>query len=337
MADVSVVILNYNGEKLLRKFLPSVVKYSVGATVWVADNGSTDGSLLLLEREFPNVRVIALGTNYGFCRGYNEALRRIEADVYVLLNSDVMVTQDWLIPILHLMETREDVEAVQPKILSYHEPEKFEHAGAGGGRIDILGYPFCRGRIFNRVEYDHGQYDGECEVFWSSGACMAIRANTYWKHGGLDEGFFAHMEEIDLCWKIQRSGGKVYYNGTSVVYHVGAGTLGYENPRKTFLNFRNNMTLLLKHLGSGEALWKIPLRAVLDWVAAIAFLLVGKPGHCGAVFKAHGAVVGRLSGILRKRRAIRKAHPRYPRKNIYSGLILLKYFFNRNNTYLRPQ
>jgi GT2 family glycosyltransferase len=337
MAGVCVVILNYNGEKLLRKFLPSVIKYSTEATVWVADNGSTDESISLLDREFPEVRVVALGRNYGFCKGYNEALRRIQADVYVLLNSDVMVTQDWLVPMLRMMETQPDIEAVQPKILSYTEPEKFEHAGAGGGLLDVLGYPFCRGRVFNRVEYDHGQYDDECEVFWSSGACMAIRAATYWKHGGLDEDFFAHMEEIDLCWKIQRAGGKVYYSGASVVYHLGAGTLGYGNPRKTYLNFRNNMALLLKHLGSGEVWWKIPLRAGLDWLAAIAFLFAGKPAHCGAVFKAHGAVIGRLSGIMRKRRALRRAYPGYSRKNIYGGLILLKYFFDRRNAYLKPQ
>lgn len=337
MTDVSVVILNYNGEKLLRKFLPSVVKHSVGATVWVADNGSNDASLSLLEREFPDVRVVALGENFGFCKGYNEALRRIEGDVYVLLNSDVMVTQDWLVPMLRLMETHSDIEAVQPKILSYAEPEKFEHAGAGGGFVDALGYPFCRGRVFSRVEYDHGQYDDEREVFWSSGACMAIRAATYWKHGGLDEDFFAHMEEIDLCWKIQRAGGKVFYSATSVVYHLGAGTLAYAHPRKTFLNFRNNITLLLKHLGSGEVLWKIPVRIGLDWVAAIAFLLVGKPAHCAAVFKAQGAVIRRLSGILRKRRALRSVYPRYSRRNIYSGLILLKYFFDRRNPYFKHQ
>lgn len=337
MTNIAVVILNYNGEKLLRKFLPSVVKYSVEATVWVADNGSTDASLNLLEQEFPDVRVVALDKNYGFCKGYNEALRRIEAEVYVLLNSDVLVTQDWLLPIMRLMETQPDIEAVQPKILSYNEPEKFEHAGAGGGYLDSLGYPFCRGRILNRVEYDHGQYDDEREVFWSSGACMAIRADTYWKHGGLDEDFFAHMEEIDLCWKIQRSGGKVYYSGISVVYHLGAGTLGYENPRKTYLNFRNNMSLLIKHLGSGEALWKIPLRVCLDWLAAISFLIAGKPAHCGAILRAHGAVIRRLSMIMGKRRALRTIYPRYTGKNIYKGLILLKYMFGGGNMYLKPQ
>ncbi|MFO7258753.1 MAG: glycosyltransferase family 2 protein [Bacteroidota bacterium] len=337
MADVSVVILNYNGEKLLQKFLPSVVKYSAEATVWVADNGSTDASVSLLEREFPSVRVVTLDRNYGFCRGYNEALRRIKADVYVLLNSDVMVTQDWLVPILRLLESRDDIDAVQPKILSYKEPEKFEYAGAGGGLLDPLGYPFCRGRILNRIEYDHGQYDDEREVFWSSGACMAIRASTYWTHGGLDEDFFAHMEEIDLCWKIQRAGKKVFYTGTSVVYHLGAGTLNYASPRKTFLNFRNNMTVLLKHLDGGEMWWKIPLRIGLDWLAAFSFLLSGKPAHCVAVFKAHAAVTSGLSAILRRRRALRTAYPRYSRKNIYRGLMLLKYFFGRRNDYLKPQ
>lgn len=337
MADISIVILNYNGEKLLRKFLPSVIRHSTGATVWVADNGSTDASLSLLAREFPEVRVIALGKNYGFCKGYNEALGRVQAEIYVLLNSDVMVTQDWLDPMTSLMEADADIEAVQPKILSFSEPEKFEHAGAGGGLLDSMGYPFCRGRIFKRIEYDHGQYDDEREVFWSSGACMAIRASTYWKHGGLDEDFFAHMEEIDLCWKIQRSGGKVYYSGRSMVYHLGAGTLGYEDPRKTFLNFRNNMAMLLKHFTNREVWWKIPLRIGLDWLAALTFLLAGKPAHSSAVLKAHADLIRQRPGIVRKRRALLAVYPDYPRRNIKGGLILLKYYFKRKSAYMKSQ
>lgn len=328
--DISVVILNFNGEKLLREFLPSVVKYSGEARIYVADNGSTDGSVTLLENEFPAVRLIRFNVNHGFCKGYNEAFTQVSADVYVLLNSDVRVTQDWLAPIVRIFEDHHDIDAVQPKVLSYRDPEKFEYAGAGGGLLDTLGYPFCRGRIFDRVEYDRGQYDDEREIFWATGACMAIRSEAYRRADGLDEDFFAHMEEIDLCWKIQRSGKRVFYTGRSVVYHLGAGTLGYGNPGKTFLNFRNNLSMLIKHLNNGELMIKIPVRVMLDWLAAFSFLIKGSPSNAWAILRAHRAVITLMGKNIRKRKALRKMHPGYPRQNIYSGLILLKYYFKRD-------
>lgn len=324
--NIAVVILNFNGEKLLKEFLPSVIKYSNEADIYVADNGSTDGSVTLLQREFPQVRLIRFGVNHGFCKGYNEALKQVSSPVYVLLNSDVMVTQDWLVPVVRLFEDRSDIDVVQPKVLSYREPEKFEYAGAGGGLIDTLGYPFCRGRIFDRTAFDQGQYDDEREIFWASGACMAIRAEAYYSAGGLDEDFFAHMEEIDLCWRIQRSGKKVFYTGRSVVYHLGAGTLGYGQPGKTYLNFRNNMSMLIKHLNSGELILKLPARVILDWIAALAFLLKGKPANAWAVLRAHGSLLALSGKNFRKRKVLRRQYPRYPRHNIYRGLILLKYY-----------
>lgn len=325
--DLAVVILNFNGEKLLKEFLPSVIKYSREADIYVADNASTDGSVTLLQKEFPQVRLIRFNVNHGFCKGYNEALKQVPSRIVVLLNSDVMVTQDWLVPIVRLFDGHTDIDVVQPKVLSYSEPEKFEYAGAGGGLIDTLGYPFCRGRIFSRVERDDGQYDDEREIFWASGACMAIRGDAYRRAGGFDEDFFAHMEEIDLCWRTQRSGKKVFYTGRSVVYHLGAGTLGYGNPRKTYLNFRNNMSMLIKHLDNGELMIKIPVRVILDWIAAFVFLLKGQPSNAWAVLKAHASVLGLMGKNFRKRKLLRRSYPDYPRCNIYPGLILLKYYF----------
>lgn len=330
MRDISVVILNFNGEKLLREFLPSVVKYSGDADIYVADNGSTDGSVAMLQQAFPQVCVISFDINHGFCKGYNEALRQVQSRIYVLLNSDVMVTQDWLVPIARLFDSRDDIDAIQPKVLSYREPDKFEHAGAGGGYIDTMGYPFCRGRIFEHIEHDNGQYDDEREVFWASGACMAIRAEAYHRAGGLDEDFFAHMEEIDLCWKIQRSGRKVFYTGRSVVYHLGAGTLGYGNPGKTYLNFRNNLSMLIKHLDRGELILKLPARVILDWIAAFAFVLKGGVPNALAILKAHKSVVTSWRTTFRKRKALRAMYPDYPRHNIHRGLILFRYWFTKN-------
>jgi GT2 family glycosyltransferase len=229
MTGIAVVILNYNGEKLLQQFLPSVVQHSDDALIYVADNGSSDGSLALLRRAFPEVKVLELGANFGFCGGYNKALAQVDARYFVLLNSDVEVTPGWLHPLRRILDENETIAAVQPKILSYHHRHLFEYAGAGGGYIDMLGYPFCRGRIFDHVESDLGQYDDTVPVFWSSGACMMIRAEKFREHHGFDEDFFAHMEEIDLCWSLQRSGSQVFYCGESHVYHLGAGTLGYHD------------------------------------------------------------------------------------------------------------
>lgn len=333
MASVAVVILNYNGEKLLQEFLPSVVQYSAEAKIYVADNSSTDDSLTVLERKFPTVSIIPMPFNYGFCKGYNMALRCIEADIYVLVNSDVKVTENWLTPMLTLFDSNPSVAAVQPKIRSYREQDKFEYAGAGGGMIDVLGYPFCRGRIFDHLEKDHGQYNDEREVFWASGACLAIRSEVFNNLEGFDEDFFAHMEEIDLCWRIQRTNKKIYYCGLSTVYHLGAATLPHDNPRKTFLNFRNNLWMLLKNFNTLELVFKIPLRILLDWIAALVFLVNVQPQNSLAVIKAHLVVFGSITRTFRKRRALRKLYPQYDKGCVYSGLIIYDYYLRRRNEF----
>ncbi|HPI79346.1 MAG TPA: glycosyltransferase family 2 protein [Cyclobacteriaceae bacterium] len=279
MSRTAVVILNYNGKELLEKFLPSVIGFSGDAQIIVADNQSTDGSRAFLQQAFPGVALIAIPSNLGFCGGYNFALRQVEAEYYVLLNSDVEVTANWLSPIVSLLDNDAATGAVQPKILSYRNKKQFEYAGAAGGFIDWLGYPFCRGRIFDVLEEDQGQYDDTTPIFWASGACMAIRASLYHSMGGLDETFFAHMEEIDLCWRLNRAGHKVMYCGNSTVYHVGGATLHKSNPKKAYYNFRNGMITLIKNLGKAQLAITLPIRLVLDWMAAIRFLLWGIYGR----------------------------------------------------------
>jgi GT2 family glycosyltransferase len=329
MSHTAVVILNYNGEKLLRQFLPSVVLHSAPAEVIVADNGSTDSSLETLKQEFPSVKIIALDRNYGFCGGYNRALKQVVADYYVLLNSDVEVTANWLRPMQQLLDTNPGVAAVQPKILSYTQKHFFEYAGAGGGCIDAFGFPFCRGRIFDYVEEDKGQYNDTAEIFWATGACLVIRATAYHEFSGLDEDFFAHMEEIDLCWKQHRAGKKVMYCGASTVYHLGAGTLGYKKPAKTYLNFRNGLFLIYRHYDSPELFWKLPIRIILDWVAALMFLLKGEGAHFLAVGRAHVHFLGALGRERKKRHLLRRQYPAYSRAGIYSGSVVFDYFVRR--------
>ncbi len=333
MSHTAVVILNYNGEKLLQQFLPSVVQLSHPAEIIVADNGSTDQSLLILARDFPSVRVITLDKNYGFCGGYNRALKQVDADYYVLLNSDVEVTAHWLDSMILLLDQNEKIAAVQPKILSFHQKNKFEHAGAAGGLIDSLGYPFCRGRIFNHVEEDVGQYNDEVEIFWATGACMLVRSKLYHQFNGLDEDFFAHMEEIDLCWKLHRGGYKIYYSGKSTVYHVGAGTLDYSSPRKSYLNFRNGLSLIFKHLGSAEIVYKLPLRILLDWLAAIIFLTKFQPANTLAILRAHLHFLKNVRRDKAKRKAIHKDYPTYPRSVISTGSILVDYYLKGKKQY----
>jgi GT2 family glycosyltransferase len=329
MIETAVVILNFNGESLLPKFLPSVISHSGDAQVVVADNGSTDNSVVFVQTNFPTVRVIELGENFGFCGGYNRALKEVNATYYVVLNSDIEVTPGWLSPLIGTLRQDQTIAAVQPKILSYNKRGHFEYAGAGGGLIDSLGYPFCRGRVFDHVEEDHHQYDDTCEVFWASGACLVIRSSIFHRFNGFDETFFAHMEEIDLCWKIQRTDYKVYYNGASHVYHLGAGTLGYQSPKKTYLNFRNGLMLLFKHLNSFELAYKFPARIVLDWIAAIVFLLGGSGANCLAVFRAHADFAASFRSILERRKKLRKDFPRYSKRNIYNGVVLLNYYLFR--------
>ena len=283
---VAVVILNYNGASMLSRFLPSVIEYSQGAEIVVADNGSTDDSVPVIERDFPAVRLVQLDKNYGFADGYNRALAQVEAEYYLLLNSDVEVTQGWIVPLLTFMEQNPAAVACQPKILSYNHKERFEYAGASGGFIDRYGYPYCRGRVFDTVEVDNGQYDDVCRVFWATGAAMMVRSDAFRNAGGLDGRFFAHMEEIDLCWRMLARGGEIYVVPQSTVYHVGGATLNKSNPRKTFLNFRNNLLMLYKNLPADELRRVMCIRALLDYVAALKFLLTGAWGDFKAVLRA---------------------------------------------------
>jgi len=326
MSQTAVVILNYNGEKLLRQFLPSVIQHSAGAEIIIADNYSSDNSIAFLEASFPQVRTIRLDRNYGFCGGYNRALKQVDADYYVLLNSDIEVTADWLVPIDLLLKNNSNIAAVQPKILSFAQKNKFEHAGAAGGFIDSFGYPFCRGRLFDYVEDDDGQYNDEREIFWASGACLVIRSEVFRKFGGFDEDFFAHMEEIDLCWKLHRASYQIYYCGKSKVYHVGAGTLSYRNPKKTYLNFRNNLAVLAKHFTTAQLFYAFPMRIVLDWIAAFQYLIKGEVGNFAAVIKSHASFVHNLNINLKKRSALRHLYPFYGGPLIYRGSIVKDYF-----------
>ncbi|MDD7528228.1 MAG: glycosyltransferase family 2 protein [Bacteroidales bacterium] len=280
----AVVILNYNGETLLRTLLPTVLAHSPQAEVIVADNASTDGSLPLLQQTFPQVRLIALSKNYGFAEGYNRALAQVDADYFVLLNSDVEVTAHWLEPLIDYMEHHADVAACQPKIMSYTDRTKFEYAGACGGYIDALGYPFCRGRIMATVETDDGQYDSVATLFWASGACLLVRADKFREVGGLDARFFAHMEEIDLCWRLQARGSRIVCIPQSTVYHIGAKTLAKEHPMKTYLNFRNNLLMIYKNMPTASKV--LAARVVLDWVAAVHLLCQGKWQNFWAVLRA---------------------------------------------------
>ena len=283
---VAVVILNYNGTDMLGRFLPSVVKYSPDAEIVVADNASTDDSVAVVAKDFPGVRLIRLDRNYGFADGYNKALEQVDAEYFLLLNSDVEVTEGWLEPLLSFMEGNPNAVACQPKILAYNNKTHFEYAGASGGFIDRYGYPYCRGRLFDSVEEDKGQYDSPCRVFWATGAAMMVRSAAFRKVGGLDGSFFAHMEEIDLCWRLLARGGEIYAVPQSRVYHVGGATLNKSNPRKTFLNFRNNLLMLYKNLPHDELRSVMRIRAVLDYVAAFKFLLTGNWGDFKAVLRA---------------------------------------------------
>lgn len=285
---VSVVILNWNGCDMLRTFLPSVMRYSIGEEieVCVADNGSTDASVDMLQAEFPSVRIILLEQNHGFADGYNRALAQVEAEYVVLLNSDVEVTEHWLDPMIDYMEANPDVAACQPKIRSQRQKECFEYAGAAGGFIDKFGYPFCRGRVMGEVEVDNGQYDSIIPVFWATGAALFIRRADYLEAGGLDGRFFAHMEEIDLCWRLRARGRKIVCVPQSTVYHVGGGTLKKENPHKTFLNFRNNLVMLYKNLPDEELSNVMRIRMCLDYLAALVFLLKGQFDNAREVIRA---------------------------------------------------
>ncbi len=283
---VSVVILNYNGLKLMQQYLPTVIANSGEAEIVVADNGSNDGSVEWLKTEYPQLRLITFDKNYGFAEGYNQALKLVDNEYYVLLNSDVHTPENWLLPLFDYMKNHTECVACQPKIHSVNEPNKFEYAGAAGGFIDIYGYPLCRGRVMSYIETDNNQYDTIQEIFWATGACLFIRSKAYWDAGGLDGRFFAHQEEIDLCWRLKARGASIVCVPQSVVYHVGGGSLGYESPFKTKLNFRNNALLLYKNLSSDRYWWTYIFRLLLDWVAALQMLLQNKPKNAWAVIEA---------------------------------------------------
>lgn len=310
MKSLAIVILNWNGKKWLEQFLPSVIAHSANAEVFVIDNASEDDSVSFLASDFPEVKVIQNAKNHGFAGGYNEGLKQINADIYCLLNSDVEVTPGWLEPVLDVFEHHPEVAAVQPKILDYNRRTHFEFAGAGGGMMDNLGYPWCRGRIFDRLEQDLGQYDDVAEIFWASGCSLFIQSADFWKENGFDERFFAHQEEIDLCWRLKNSGRKIFYTGQSAVYHAGGGTLNKQNPQKTYLNFRNNLTMLLKNLPFPKLLWLIFFRLCLDGVAGIYFGITQGFGHLWAVVRSHFGFYGMIPGTLKRRihQPIKKYH-----------------------------
>ena len=284
--DISVVILNWNGSAMLQRFLPSVIRYSEEAEIIVADNGSTDHSIDILREKFPSVWILPFRENYGFAEGYNRAIQQIETPYVLLLNDDVEVTPHWLQPLLAFMNHHPEVAACQPKILSETQRELFEYAGACGGFIDHLGYPYCRGRIFNHVEKDRGQYDHVCPIFWATGAALLVRTDVYRKEGGLDKRFFAHMEEIDFCWRLHSRNYGIYCIPQSTVYHVGGGTLPKSHPRKTFLNFRNNLLMLYKNLPEERLNSTLRIRYLLDLIAALKMLLSGQAKESMAIVKA---------------------------------------------------
>ncbi|RZJ44125.1 MAG: glycosyltransferase [Chryseobacterium sp.] len=299
--NLAIVILNWNGKSWLEKFLPSVIAHSQNAEIYVIDNFSTDDSIIFLQTTFPTVKIVLNDKNYGFAGGYNEGLKSIDAEFYCLLNSDVEVTENWINPVLNLFKKDPQIAAIQPKILSFTRKNHFEFAGAGGGLIDNLGYPYCRGRVFDDVEEDKGQYNDEAEIFWASGCCLFIRSRDFWEQNGFDARFFAHQEEIDLCWRLKNSGKKIYYTGKSKVYHVGGGTLNKQNPQKTFLNIRNNLSMMLKNLPFPNLIWVLFLRMILDGAAAFYFAYKNGLSHLWAVLRGHFGFYAHTPGTLKLR------------------------------------
>ena len=319
----AIVILNWNGQKLLEQFLPSIVNFSLeSATIYVADNASSDDSIRFIKEFYPSIIIIENTTNGGYAKGYNDALQHIEADVYCLINSDVEVTENWLTPVISLFKTEVNTAIIQPKILDFKNKELFEYAGAGGGFVDFYGYPYCRGRVFNQLETDKGQFNDISEIFWASGACLFIRSKVYHKLGGFDEEYFAHQEEIDLCWRTQNEGYNIKYVGTSTVYHVGGATLQETNPHKTFLNFRNSLLNVVKNVPKKWFLFVVFSRLILDGVAGIKFALELRPVHTWAIMKAHFSFYKNFYKFLKKRKLLQK------KSNYYTHTsVVWQYFF----------
>ena len=327
---VAVVILNWNGRALLEQFLPSVVRNTPEATIYVADNASTDDSVDFIQKNFPQVKIIQNKVNGGFAKGYNDALKDLQEDIFVLLNSDVEVTEAWLPPLVIEFAKDPRVAAVQPKIKNYRKKDFFEYAGAAGGFIDSLGYPYCRGRIFDTLEQDLGQYNDTTDIFWASGACMAITKSAFFEAGGFDEDFFAHQEEIDLCWRLFNLGYKMKAVGTSEVYHLGGGTLNNMNPKKTFYNFRNSLFALVKNAPQKGLFLKIFSRLILDGVAAVRLLLLLMPSHTLAILKAHFSFYAHVKKMWKKRNYSQKKM-----KYSHKTSVVWSYYMERNTKFVK--
>jgi GT2 family glycosyltransferase len=327
LKEIAVVILNWNGEKLLQEFLPKILLYSDKATIYVADNASTDNSISILKRDFPSVHIIENTANFGFAKGYNEALRTIKEPILALVNSDIEVTENWLNPILALLKKEPNTAIVQPKILDYKKRDFFEYAGAAGGYIDKYGFPFCRGRLFDTLEQDNQQYNDITNIFWSSGACFFIRNEVFQSLNGFDEDFFAHQEEIDLCWRAFNQGYEAKYCSDSTVYHIGGATLQTGSPKKTFLNFRNSLWMLTKNVPSNQLFFTLFIRLIFDGIAGVRFLIQGKPKHFWAVLKSHFYFYWFLPKFLKKR-------TRTKNSNYYKiKSVVTRYFINKQHRF----
>ncbi|MBO9675477.1 MAG: glycosyltransferase family 2 protein [Sphingobacteriaceae bacterium] len=326
--SVAIVILNWNGKAYLKQFLPGILlsEYD-NLQIIVGDNASTDDSVSFLQENFPTVKIIHNDRNYGFAGGYNKVLERVEADYFILLNSDVEVSPNWIKPVISLMESDAKIAAAQPKIKWQLNKNQFEYAGAAGGYLDIYAFPFCRGRLFNVYEFDNGQYNEQQEVFWASGAAFFIKSKCWREAGGLDADLFAHMEEIDLCWRLKNLGYKIMYCPDAEVYHVGGGTLQTENPFKTYLNFRNNLIIMQKNLPAADAVFRITIRMFIDFIAWWHFLLTGKPKFTMAVSKGHWHFLKSLSKTNKKRTAVQKDY--YKHTGVYNNSIVWAFFIRK--------
>jgi GT2 family glycosyltransferase len=321
---IAIVILNWNGKKLLEQFLPSVINFSKSAEIYVADNASTDDSISFLQQTYPAIKIIQNAVNGGYAKGYNDALQSIDADVFCLLNSDVEVTENWLQPIANCFLENKNTAIIQPKLLDYKDKTKFEYAGAAGGFIDLYGYPYCRGRVFNSIEKDDNQFNDTKTIFWASGACLFVRSTVFKKLGGLDEDYFAHQEEIDLCWRTQNLGYDIKYVGASTVYHVGGATLQETNPRKTFLNFRNSLLSITKNVPKQYFLFVLFSRLILDGIAGLKFILELRPIHTLAILKAHFSFYGNFFKFLTKRKTLQKKQHYYQHISIVWQYFVMK-------------
>lgn len=324
---VAAVIIHWNRCKLLEQFLPFLMASTyTNLEVYVADNASTDDTIPFLEDHYPSIKIIRLDKNYGYAGGYNEALKQVKADYYVLINNDIEVTPGWIEPVIAEMQKNSRIAACQPKLLQYHHKDKFEYAGAAGGMMDSLGYVFCRGRIFEVDEVDKHQYQNTTEIFWASGACFFIKADAFHEVDGFDKHFFAHMEEVDMCWRLQQRGYRILAVPASVVYHVGGGTLSKQSPQKTYLNFKNSLCMLFKNLPATKLIWLIPLRSCLDLLSSGFFLMNGLPRHSWAIHRAHADFFFNMGHWLKQRRVAQKQVTSHELHGLYKGSVVFQHF-----------